>query len=133
MTTDVNDPVAAMEPLMAECRAIIDKLEALGEQEQPLRQRKSEIELELLRFSESSGLQSFSSSGLSCNIQEKTRATYAPDKWNEILAWAVQHGAETAIQRRLSDARIVEIATSGTPLPEGIKLEPYSYVALRRK
>lgn len=122
-----------MNALMKEARSIIDELEKIGEVDKRLRSRKSEIELELMRFSESSGLETFSSDDLTCTISEKTRACYDPAKWNEVVKWAVDTGNEIVIQRRLSDARLVEIATSGTALPAGIRLEPYSAVAFRRK
>lgn len=120
--------------LLAELRGIKDERDTLNQELSKLAERESRIERELLAFHEATGLSSLSGGGLSVSFDpDALRAKYDPDQWSGIVRWAVEHGHDYIVQRRLSDAKIVELAAGGTELPAGLTLESYTKLSIRRK
>jgi hypothetical protein len=123
-----------LNPLLTELRSIIDQREQLARQDKELSERRSAIERQLLDFHHSSGLDSLSGGGLGVGFDPTAlRAKYEPEQWNNIAQWAVATHNEHIIQRRLSDAKIVELIDSGVELPAGLSVEQYVKISIRRK
>lgn len=114
-------------------RETIDELEAVREREVELNKKRYAIERELLSIHESTGLVAMANDYISVSVEDKDRATYAPDCWDDVLKWAVETGNMNIIQRRLSDAKVVALIGEGIPLPAGLGIEPYKKISHRRK
>jgi len=112
-------------------REVIDMREQLSQTDKELSAEKSQIERELEDYSRESGLDTFKGGGMSISFNDALRAKYEPEKWPQIVRQLVADGNEHLIQRRLTDAKVEELAlTSG--LPEGLSLEPYRKISVRR-
>ena len=128
MTTTTATPVE----LLTELRSIIDQREALADQDRQLGARKREIELTLMGVANSTGLESFTGGGIRVGFSDKFRAVYNPEKWSDVVRWAVETNNTQIIQRRTSDAKIIDLHDSGVALPEGLTLESYRDISVRR-
>lgn len=112
-------------------REIIDMREQLAVTDRELSAERSQIERELDDYSKDSGLDTFKGGGMSVSFSDAMRAKYEPEKWPDIVRALVESGNEHLIQRRLTDAKVEELAlTSG--LPEGLSLESYRKISVRR-
>lgn len=70
--------------------------------------------------------------GLTFSMVTKDRAKYDPGEWPNIVKWAVETGNDHIIQRRLTDAKVVELIANGVALPWGLTVESYRDVQVRR-
>jgi uncharacterized protein YigA (DUF484 family) len=126
-TTNVTD-------VLAELRAVIDQREELAKQDRELAQRRSELERQLMQFHEHTGLENCAGAGLTVRFNPAAmRCRYEPDRWQSIVRWAVETGNDHIIQRRTSDAKVIELVQHGVALPEGLTLESYTDISIRRK
>lgn len=98
-----------------------------------LNERKAEIERALLAFADDTGLDSFATSGMSIFVRDKMRAKYDPEKWDNVVKWAVENDKTFIVQRRLSDAKIADMFEAGETLPDGLSVEPFQTIQYRRK
>ncbi len=78
------------------------------------------------------GIESAAEDGVSISIKTKWRARYDPDLWADIMKWAATNGVSYILQRRLNDAKIMELVDNGIALPEGLSVESYQDLAFRR-
>jgi hypothetical protein len=118
--------------LLAELRSVIDQREQLAQQDRDLSRRKTEIEQQLKHWHAETGLDAVKGNGLNVSFKQSMRAKYEPEKWADIVRWAVATGHDYIIQRRLSDAKIEDLALNGTALPDGLTLEGYTDLSTRR-
>lgn len=119
--------------LLADLRSIIDQREELARQDRELSGRKAYLERKLLAYHETTGIEKITSSGMSVSFNgQAMRARYDPEKWIDIVKWAVDTNNLQIIQRSTSDAKIVDLVVHGTPLPEGLTLENYVKISCRR-
>jgi hypothetical protein len=115
-------------------RAVIDLRERLAALDRDLSARKQTLELALIQHHESSGVDSLSGGGVSVSFDDHAmRARYDPDRWEDIVRWAVATNNLHCIQRRLTDSRIEDLIAEGVALPDGLTLETYTRIAVRRK
>ncbi len=70
--------------------------------------------------------------GLSITMKHKFRARYDPEKWNDIFASLAASGHSHLIKRQLVDSRVMDLVDSGVPLPDGLSVEPYTDLSIRR-
>lgn len=120
--------------LLVELREIKDQKDALNGQLSALHEREEAINKQLLGVHEASGLESLSGGGLSVHFDPHAmRAKYEPEQWAGIVAWAVATGRDYIVQRRLSDGKILDLVKEGVELPEGLTLEGYTKISVRRK
>lgn len=113
------------------CRDLADKVSNLDKM---LSQRRDQLEGRLLAYHKDTGLQSLSGAGLTVSFDPAAfRAKYDPAKWSDVVKWAVETGNDFIVQRRLSDAKVVELFDGGVALPDGLSLENYVKVSIRRK
>jgi hypothetical protein len=78
------------------------------------------------------GIESASEDGVSISTKTKWRARYDPDLWGDIVKWAAANGVAYIVQRRMNDAKIMELVDNGIALPEGLSVESYQDLAFRR-
>lgn len=78
------------------------------------------------------GIESASEDGVSISTKTKWRARYDPDLWGDIVKWAAANGVAYIVQRRMNDAKIMELVDNGVALPEGLSVESYQDLAFRR-
>lgn len=121
-----------LSPKLARLREIIDEKEAIGQRDKALSAEKSAIERDLIQYSETSGLDKFSASGMSVSITDAMRFKYDPAKWSDILKWAVDNNYDYIVHRRTSDAKIEELMLEGVALPDGLTPDPYKAISTRR-
>lgn len=69
---------------------------------------------------------------LSVSITKKWRATYDPEKWDAIVRSLVDAGYGHVIQRRMTDAKVLEMFDNGVALPDGLRLEAFDDLSHRR-
>jgi hypothetical protein len=120
--------------VLAELRSVIDQREELSKQDRELSHRRTELERQLMGFHEQTGLENCAGAGLTVRFNPAAmRCRYEPERWNEILKWAVDTGNLHIIQRRTSDTKVIELVTNGVALPEGLTLETYTDISIRRK
>ena len=113
-------------------RAVFDEKDRVAQRDAELSKMKAELEGELRRFHETSGLDQFRGAGLTISVSEKLRATYEPEQWANIAKWAVDTGHEYIIQRRLTDKKVLELIDNGVPLPDGLTVKGYTDISIRR-
>lgn len=122
------------ETLLAELRSLSDQIDELEKQKKTLEERWDEIEHDLLAFHKTTGLGSISGGGMSISFDDAAmRARYDPDKFAEVMKWAAENDCTYIIQRRFSDAKVLELVDAGVALPDGLNLENYCKVSIRRK
>lgn len=90
------------------------------------------IKNDLAKLAEALGVDKFANDLMTVSIKEDMRAGYTPEEWPAIFAWIAKTENFGIIQRRLSAKPIQELIDCGTPLPKGLKLEPYTKVSTRR-
>jgi hypothetical protein len=119
---------------LARLKAVIDEREQLAAKDRTLSEERARLEAELLGFHGSTGLNSLSGAGLSVSFDDTAvRVRCEPSRWADIVKWAVSTGNDHVIQRRLTDAKVIELIENGTPLPEGLSVESYTKLSVRRK
>jgi hypothetical protein len=124
----------SVQTTLAALRAVIDEREKLATADRELSKEKERLEASLLSFHNESGLDSLSGAGLSVSFDgEAMRAKYEPDRWAEIVKWAVSTGNDHIIQRRLTDAKVLDLIEQGVELPAGLTVENYTKLSVRRK
>jgi hypothetical protein len=127
-------PRATVNELLTELRDVIDQRERLSTQDSALSKRKSYLEHELLAVHESEGVDSVSGAGMTVSFDDAAmRVKYDPEKWAGICRWAIETGNDHIIQRRLTDAKVMDLIENGTALPEGLTVENYVKISTRRK
>ena len=118
--------------LLSRYREIIEAKDRINAQLQTLGKELDDICRGLISFSESSGLTSFANGDMSISVQEKLRAKYDPEAWADIVRWDLETGTG-AVQRRLTDAKIISLIEDGVSLPPGLTVEGFKRVSHRRK
>lgn len=78
------------------------------------------------------GIESAAEDGVSISVKTKWRARYNPELWADIVQWAAANGVAYIVQRRMNDAKIMELVDNGIALPEGLSVESYQDLAFRR-
>lgn len=132
---DDGDVTSPGDDIRATMQQLLDALARKDVVDEQAKQLSGEIEhckTEIKRFRERTGLDKFSIPGLSASAKEKFRAKYDPEKWTAILAWASATGNDHIVQRRLTDAKVVDLMDSGIELPDGLTVEAHVEVTVRR-
>jgi len=121
--------------LAAAYRQLWDELDIIDQQKKELASKMSDIERRIGEAMRNAGKVEGDAErcgGLMMTVQLKFRAAYSPEKWPDIMRWCVENGHNYLIQRRLSDGKILDLVDAGVALPDGLTLEPYTDLAMRR-
>jgi len=114
-----------------EVRGAIDDLNA---RLKVLSKDRIHLEKRILEYSEETELTKFGNDAVTVSVNnDALRAKYNPETWPEIIKWAVETSNDHIIQRRLTDAKVVELFNAGTEFPDGLSLEQYAKLSIRRK
>jgi hypothetical protein len=97
-----------------------------------LKQRREALAESIKESLTASGADKASAHGLTASIQIKDRAKYNPADWPSIVRWAVESGNDHIVQRRLTDAKVVELIRNGVSLPWGLTVESYRDIRVTR-
>jgi hypothetical protein len=126
---DISDAILRKKQLQ-------DKKDILNQEMSSLNKEIDDIDGTLMRELDrmkKSGLDpKLSGHGISVYLTDKCRATYDPERWAEIVKWAVESGRDYIVQRRLSDKKIESLIEEGVELPIGLGIEYYPDISHRR-
>lgn len=118
--------------LVKELREIKDRKDGINAELSGLNKREDEIEYAIMDTLTAAGLAKATTDDGTVSKQTKWRAKYAPEKWADIFKWAAAKDRTDLIQRRTSDAKIMELVDAGEALPDGLTVESYEQIAFRR-
>ena len=113
-------------------RQIRDEIDEVEGRLKILKQELHNQEVKILEHLSENGIDSIKAAGVTFSVKEKFRATYDPELWPRIMDWATGAGYQHIIQRRLSDAKVLELIDAGVALPEGLSIQSYKDLAFRR-
>lgn len=129
-------PELPISELLAQYRTVVDLLDEVNARKTTLEKQKEALKYDILGAMTASGFTEdgakVAANGVSATRGTKFRAVYQPEKWPELVKWCAEHGRADLIQRRLTDSRVLEMVDAGEPLPEGVNLEPFQELSLRR-
>lgn len=130
-TCKTNTTVAAA---LAELKSAMDDLDVIREQEKAAKRKRAAAEAVILYQSEVQELDKFSSPNtpISVTISDKHIVGYDPERWDELLKWAVDTNNGHIVQRRITDSRVWQLASEGVELPDGLELDTVRIVRPRR-
>lgn len=122
--------------ICADMRRVLDQIDEHNAAISKLNADKANLQREALAYMEAQGLTSdgdkINANGVTLTRADKWRVEYDPEKWPDTMKWAIDSGYGHIVQRRLSVAPILELADRNVPLPDGIKLVPYTDLSHRR-
>lgn len=132
-----TEPFVNFDGLLASLAEIRNEKERLNGLLSAESKKEVDVERKILDAMDSCGLtadgQKVGSAFGTATRQTKWRAVYDPEKWPEVVKWCAENGRTDLIQRRLSDARVMEIVDRGETLPDGITPQSYTDLLFRRK
>jgi len=118
--------------ICARHKSLLDQKDALNAQLKELNKQIEASESEAMELLTAHGLDKVSGAGITLYTREKWRAKYDPELWGELVKWAASSGRTDLIQRRLSDAKVLEYVDSGADVPPGLSVEAYTALEFRR-
>lgn len=131
-STQAHDTAPSIGDLIANYSVLDTMLDELEERAKQLRIKREAVKLAIKINLDLGGVDKASAHGLTVSIREKWRAKYDPEKWPGVVAWAIGEGHAQIVQRRLTDAAVMELVDNGVPLPDGLSVEPYKDLDVRR-
>ncbi len=129
METPINPTLGDLIRWWKDQKALCEDYDAMAKAGRGL---LNDIEADIQRKMEEMGIESVAQDGVSLTIRKKFRAKYEPEMWSDIVKWAASSGLDYVVQRRLNDAKIMELVDNGVPLPQGLTVESYNDLAFRR-
>lgn len=121
-----------VEAVLTELRALRDRKDELNASLKAVSEHEASLQAALLDWHAETNLESVKGGGLSVSFKPDFRAKYTPELWPEIVKWAVATGNDHIIQRRITDAKVIELVDNGVALPDGLNLEAYVKLNIRR-
>lgn len=132
-TVPAESQAPSVGDLLADLRRIRDEKDRLNEQLSALNKQEDALKAKLLSYHEASGLDRVANDQLTVSFKESIRGKVDPERWKEFFAWAVATGNTHVCYRQISSTKLAELAQNGEALPEGVTLETYTDVNIRRK
>lgn len=133
MTQTIESPAVNVQSLLAELHQLSGHIDELNAELARCNKRWAVIEQSLLDFSNANGIDSFRGAGITVSFDTSAfRATYAPERWVDVVRWAVASGNEHIVQRRLTDKKVIDLVDAGIALPEGLNLEQFTKISVKR-
>lgn len=122
--------------LLDEYKCLLDRKDELNAQVSTVVKSIDDIEHRIRSAMEVAGQTNdgdkVSAAGITVTMRQKWRAKYAPEHWSDVVRWAVEQGFDHIVQRRLSDAKVMELVDNGVTLPKGLNVEQYTDLDFRR-
>jgi hypothetical protein len=121
-------------PLLRDLKAIREKRAELDRVRKDLWPQHEAIVAKLVELHQQTGNDKISVKGvLAVGFDDQAmRAKYDPEKWPGIVKWAGETGNEHILQRRITDAKVVDLVANGVALPDGLSLEQFVKVSIRK-
>jgi hypothetical protein len=120
--------------ILPNLRQVIDLREQIADLDKQLSARKQELELKLIEHHKANGVDAVTGGGVSVSFDPTAmRTTYDPEKFESIFRWCAETGHTYLIQRRFTDAKVMALIDDGVALPEGLGVEQYVKLNVRRK
>ena len=113
----------------ASCTRRLDKI---NKQKSSAEVEKQALEHRLLQYGKAMKLDKFAGGGVSVTLSDGFRGKYNPAQWPDIVKWLVNNGYDGAIQRRLTDSKLLEMSDAGVAFPPGLSMESYKKISVRR-
>lgn len=104
----------------------------LDAQATALRGERETAKQAIMEYLREQGQDKATACGLTASVLTKDRAKYDPAEWPNIVKWAVETGNDHIIQRRMTDAKVVELVRNGVALPWGLGVESYKEVRITK-
>lgn len=92
----------------------------------------ADVDAALMKQLRESGQTKASDDRVTVSVKTGWRAKYDPEQWPAIMEELVKSGHGHIIQRRLTDAKVVEMAENGVALPAGLSLESFDNLSFKR-
>ena len=109
--------------LLCELHETLDEIDALNARIKPLSEYAARLKAQILEWSKANGdIKKFTGGGLSVSIRDKVLFNASGDKWPVVHKWLVEQGYEYCIQRRLNDAKLLELYDGGVSLPAELEM-----------
>lgn len=122
--------------LLAEYKCILDRKDELTTQMSGIHAAASDLEHRIMQAMEANGQDNdgdkVTANNITVTVKQKWRAKYLPERWADVVKWAVDNGYDHIVQRRLSDGKVMELVDNGVTLPDGLTVEPYKDIDFRR-
>jgi len=118
--------------ICARHKSLIDAKDELNAKLKAINEQIDASESEAREYLTAQGLDKVSGAGITLYTREKWRAKYDPELWGQLVKWAASSGRTDLIQRRLSDAKVMEYIDSGATVPEGLSVESFIALEFRR-
>lgn len=128
-STQASPSIGDLIKMYADADAALDAVEA---QAKKLRETRDAVKLGIKITMKESGVDRTSAHGLTVSLREKWRAKYTPELWDSVVKWAMDTGHLQVVQRRITDAAVMELVDNGVPLPEGLSVDSYEDLDVRR-
>ncbi len=126
----LTDKIAAL-------REGLDEMDRINSEKSARQKKNDELEADILKDMADQGMvndgDKMTACGLTVTRQDKQRAAYDPDKWADVVRWAVATGNDHIIQRRLTDKKVVDLVENGIALPEGLRIDIVTELSTRRQ
>lgn len=129
METPINPTLGDLIRWWKDQKALCEDYDAMAKAGRGL---LNDIEADIQRKMEEMGIESVAQDGVNLTLRKKWRAKYEPELWGDIVKWAASSGLDYVVQRRLNDAKIMELVDNGIALPQGLTVESYNDLAFRR-
>lgn len=114
-------------------RSISDEIDAHNEALKDLGKRRDEIERQLLASMDADGVTKVSAEEGTATRGTKYFCQYEPELWPDIVKWAANNNRTDFVQRRLSDAKVLDAIDSGLAMPPGLTVGSKPTLSFRRK
>lgn len=119
--------------LLADLRNVRDQKDKLNEALGALAKQELAIKAKAMAYHEATGLSQIGDERLTVSFAAKMRPRVDPEKWEAVMRWAVDTGNWHILYKQLCQDKVVELATSGTALPDGMTIEGFTDWRVTRK
>ncbi len=113
-------------------RVLSDRLDRIKHLEKQANEEWEMLEKFAADESARSGVGKWAAGGVTLSVEKDFRVSYDPEKWDDLLRWAVETGNTAIVQRRMGETAVKALIDSGQGQPVGVKLSVYDKVSVRR-
>ena len=122
--------------LLTEYRRLRDQSDELAAQKSGLEKQMDGLERRILSAMTDAGLTAEGSlvrgGGCTAARRIKWRAKIGEGQWDAFLKWATDNDRGYLVQKRVTDAKVLELVDAGIALPDMVTLDSYESLDIRR-
>lgn len=132
-TRAATPPLRPLGECLSELRTMIDLIETIEDgQLRQLKKNREALEAEAANALRYSKQDKATAGGVTASIKQRWAVKYDPERWGEVVQWAVENGRSDLVQRRLNDARIMELVDAGTAIHPALTPQAFERLEVRR-